>query len=329
MPRRFSVAAKMTVRAILVITAFGFVPTTAESADAKAAFDKAMAEMAKTQAGSAAEATAMEKAIAAAGAVTPPPDTPDAVIDHVGRAKAAARLAKGPVDFLDAANAFGQAARLAPWVAEYHYNRGVLLEKAEKYEAAERAFGLYLKAAPNAKDRNAVRERIAGLRYAREKAVRERAAPPVASATSPPKSTAADLASYAGSWCHVQYCGKPEGAYDVSIRDNGIEIVNRYRFDSAPGKSMTFVKRFRGTTSNDGRVKGSIEDGAVLHFGPCAERTMSMPYAAAAEIKSGVIIVRYRSYFATTYDYDRCAKVASRMAGAPEWANMEITLRRR
>ena len=158
-------------------------------ADPRADLDRAVAEIVKTSLGSAAEATAMEKAIVAARAVKPPPAVPDATIDHVGRAKAAVRVAKSPRDFLDAANAFGAAARIAPWVADYHFNRGVLLEKAEKYDEAERALGLYLKAAPDAKDKNEVRERIAGLRYLKERAARPPQSTPQSAAV-PPKPTA-------------------------------------------------------------------------------------------------------------------------------------------
>lgn len=154
--------------AVLFLAAVVAAPSVA--ADPKAAFDKAMTEVTKTRAGSAAEATAMEKAIAGARALKPAPAQPDAVVDHLGRAEAAARTAKTPADFLDAAKAFGAASRLAPWVAEYHFNRGVLLEKAERYDDAERALGLYLKAAPQAKDALDVRKRIAGLRYLEEKA---------------------------------------------------------------------------------------------------------------------------------------------------------------
>jgi tetratricopeptide (TPR) repeat protein len=100
---------------------------------------------------------------------------PDAVLDHQGRGETATRAAKSSRDFLDAADAFGEAARLAPWLAENHFNRGIVLEKAERYDAAEQALQLYLKAAPNAKDAADVRKRIAGLRYLKEKATRAQA----------------------------------------------------------------------------------------------------------------------------------------------------------
>ena len=65
---------------------------------------------------------------------------------------------------LTAAGEVSQAARLAPWVAEYQFSRGVLLEKAGHHREAARALDLYLQAAPDAKDRTEVRELIAGLR---------------------------------------------------------------------------------------------------------------------------------------------------------------------
>lgn len=141
----------------------------------RAAFERAMVEVHQSAAGSTAEAEAMGRAIEAAQALPRPPAVPDAVYDHVGRAEAAARLAGSPRDFLDAANAFGEAVRLAPWVATYHFNRGVVLEKAQRYDEAERSLGLYLKAAPDAKDAAEVRKRLAGLRYAKEKAARDKA----------------------------------------------------------------------------------------------------------------------------------------------------------
>ena len=88
---------------------------------------------------------------------------------HVGRAKAAAQVAKTPVELLGAAKEYGEAARLAPWVAEYQFNRGVLLQKAEHYGEAALALDLYLEAAPDAKDRTEVRALIEALRRIKDK----------------------------------------------------------------------------------------------------------------------------------------------------------------
>lgn len=142
------------------------------SAGSRDTLNTALQAIAATPRGSASEAQAMEQAIVAAQALSPQPVTPDRVVEYLGRAQTAARVATSPRDFLDAAEAFGDAARLAPWVGEYHFNRGLMLEKAARYDEAEQALQLYLKAAPNARDASEVRERIAGLRYLKEKAAR-------------------------------------------------------------------------------------------------------------------------------------------------------------
>lgn len=156
-----------------VVVAFAMAVAYAQApAEPQAALERAMADVKKSAKGSAAEAQAMERAIGAARRLSKPPAVPDIIFDHQGRAKAAARAAKSPADFGEAADAFGEAARLAPWVAENHFNRGIMLEKAARYDEAERALRLYLAAAPEAPDRDAVRERIGGLHYLKEKVER-------------------------------------------------------------------------------------------------------------------------------------------------------------
>ena len=139
---------------------------------ARAAFDRAMVAVAGSSMGSDDEALAMEQAIAAVRGLAAAPAIPDAAVEHVGRATAAAQAAKSPGEFLDVAKEFGEAARLAPWVAEYQFNRGVLLQKAEHYGEAALALDLYLRGAPDARDRTEVRQLIAGLRHIMEKPTR-------------------------------------------------------------------------------------------------------------------------------------------------------------
>ena len=144
-------------------------PRIATEGSAQAAFDRAMAAVAELSMGSDLEARAMGQAIAAARGLAAAPAIPDAGFGYAERARAAAKAAKGPAEFLTAAGEFSQAARLAPWVAEYQFNRGVLLEKAGHHREAARALDLYLQAAPDARDRTEVRELIAGLRRIEEK----------------------------------------------------------------------------------------------------------------------------------------------------------------
>lgn len=153
---------------IALVWSWPLVATT-QSEEMKNTFDQAMSKVKVSANNSAAEAAAMERVIEVVRGMATQPPIPDLVIDHQGRGEAAVRMAKSRRDFLDAANAFGEAARLAPWQPENHFNRGVVLEKAERFDEAERAFKLYLKAAPGAKNNVDVRKRIAGLQYAKEK----------------------------------------------------------------------------------------------------------------------------------------------------------------
>lgn len=121
-----------------------------------------------------------------------------------GRAEAAVQAAKTPADYLDAARAFEQAIGVAPWVAAYHYNRGLVLEKAGRFGEAARSLELYLLADPKAKDARDVEKKIAGLEYRQEKAGRPSSTPP-ASATAQPKGP--NLAALAGRWRVQQYLG--------------------------------------------------------------------------------------------------------------------------
>src|SRR5437016_3681297 len=90
---------------------------------------------------------------------------------RVGRSLSSGRPSAEPVgpprndaaEVRAAAGLLGDAARGAPWVAEYHYRLGVLLTKAERETEAARAFELYLRATPDAVDRDAVRSLIAAL----------------------------------------------------------------------------------------------------------------------------------------------------------------------
>lgn len=122
-----------------------------------------------------------------------------------GRAEAAVQAAKTPADYLDAAKAFEQAIGVAPWIAAYHYNRGLVLEKAGRFGDAARSLELYLLADPKAKDVRDVEKKIAGLEYRQEKASRPQTSAPPASAPSQPKGPS--LAALAGHWRVQQYLG--------------------------------------------------------------------------------------------------------------------------
>jgi tetratricopeptide (TPR) repeat protein len=102
------------------------------------------------------------------------PDSTEDVHEAAGRAAYAIKNASSEADFIAAAEAYGKASQLAPWVSDYYFNQGVAYEKAKRFDQAVAAFRWYLVAEPNAKDADQVRERIGGLKYAKEKAEQDR-----------------------------------------------------------------------------------------------------------------------------------------------------------
>jgi hypothetical protein len=65
----------------------------------------------------------------------------------------------------EAVDELNKVARLAPWRPEAYFNLGVVLEGQNQYEAAARNYKLYLLAAPNAPDADAVQQKIYQLEY--------------------------------------------------------------------------------------------------------------------------------------------------------------------
>ena len=120
-----------------------------------------------------ADDTLREKIIKLALTLDPKPKVPDEALEAFGAAKYAFKGATSEKDYLAAAENFGKAALLAPWVPEYYFNEGASYEKAKRFDEAIKAFKFYLLAAPNAEDANAVRERIGGLRYQKQKSAEE------------------------------------------------------------------------------------------------------------------------------------------------------------
>lgn len=111
-----------------------------------------------------------EKIIKHVRAMRPTPPIPEEARRYMARGQAAAELAKTKVDYDEAAKEFQKAVNIAPWWADAYYNLGLIQEKAERYSDAVRNLNLYMFAAPNALDMQAVQARIYKLEYRAEKA---------------------------------------------------------------------------------------------------------------------------------------------------------------
>jgi hypothetical protein len=118
-----------------------------------------------------------EKIIRHVQAMKQKPAIPAEVVKHEGAAEYAFKNAKNESDYLDSAKEYEKALLIAPWRAIDYFNCGVAYEKAGQFNKAIAQFNLYLIAAPDAQDANAVLKRIGGLEYAAGKAGREPAAP--------------------------------------------------------------------------------------------------------------------------------------------------------
>jgi hypothetical protein len=99
----------------------------------------------------------------------PKPPTPDAAWEASGKGGFLLENGKTMPDFAAGAAAFGQASLLAPWVPDFYFNQGVLLERAERYPEAIKAFRWYVTAAPGGDDRSDVLVRIGRLEAMTEK----------------------------------------------------------------------------------------------------------------------------------------------------------------
>ena len=117
-----------------------------------------------------------EKIIKHVQEMKPAPKVPEEVATHEGAAEYAFKNAKTDADFADAAREYEKALLAAPWGSADYFNCGVAYESAKQFDAAIRNFNLYLIAAPDAQDANAVRKRIGGLKYAMDKAMQDQKA---------------------------------------------------------------------------------------------------------------------------------------------------------
>jgi tetratricopeptide (TPR) repeat protein len=155
------------------------------------------------------------------------PEVPDNVHEAAGRAAYAVKSASSERGFAAAAEAYEKALQFAPWVPDYYYNQGVAYEHAKQFDKAIAAFGWYLMTAPDPKDASAARERIGGLKYAKERAEQER--------------REAAQAEQRRQEEHARNCQQFEQdhnrgnqAYQARRYDEGIEFFNKALKDGCP-----------------------------------------------------------------------------------------------
>lgn len=244
---------------------------------------------------------------------------PDAAVAHEGRAEAAVQMAKSPADFLIAAKEFEKAIQVAPWVAAYHFNRGVVLEKAEKYAEAAKSLDLYLLADPAAKDAREVKKKIAGLRFKQELATRP--APPPQAPAKPAQPAAPALAgtwkvrtwmeafhnrpTFAGRWSN------PDGTAQIS------EVGQKFRAESRHNQNFVMVL--------DGIVSGNrISGTAILNRSTnaiCRSATNQFGFDGTIEPGGQRIVIEVRGGISATFPGGR-----EHCTFEPSWRALSIML---
>lgn len=105
----------------------------------------------------------VEVIVKLARSLTPPPVVPREVLTEMTNGKAAFKLARQPKDYKEAEEHFKKASILAPWLPEPYFNLSVAQEKQFKWDEAKSSLEKYLIAAPDVKDAQAVRQKVAEL----------------------------------------------------------------------------------------------------------------------------------------------------------------------
>lgn len=242
---------------------------------------------------------------------------PDAAVAHEGRAEAAVQMAKSPADFLIAAKEFEKAIYVAPWVAAYHYNRGVVLEKAEKYAEAAKSLDLYLLAEPAAKDAREVKKKIAGLRFKQELAARP---PPP---TAPAKPTQPATPALVGTWnVHTWWGGLTErptfaGRWGSKVEGTAQVSGAGQKFHATSRHHSNFTMILDGLV-NTGRIHGT----AVLNaIESCRGATNQFGFEGTVAPDGKRIVIEVKGGVSVTFPGGR-----EKCTFEPAWRSLSIML---
>lgn len=128
-----------------------------------------------TSPGSDAEQRLLERAAAISSKVSPLPALPAEAERRFVRGQALVEGARDADAFMRAAAEFRTALRAAPWLADAHYNLGIVLDKAQRFSEAIRSLKLYILAAPNAKEAGEAQRLIYRIEVRQEEAQRAKA----------------------------------------------------------------------------------------------------------------------------------------------------------
>ena len=250
--------------------------------------------------GSAGEGELFARAINLAQRMKPSPKTPEAAERHLARARAAVRSAAGDADLGTAAAELRAATRAAPWVAEAHFNFGVVLAKLNRHDEAIASLKRYLDAAPQANDRREVQNRIYEIEFERDKAGK------VAAAKAQEAGRIAGLSgAWRGSfWNPNQLSEKPtfEGAgwTDYARLRSAHVQVNGNEIDITTVTEISrFSSRFRGRLDGT-QLKGKVTVTAPPSDDTCPNWSHSFPFEGTLNLANMRILLIVRGMISGT-----------------------------
>ncbi len=208
-----------------------------------------------TSPGSEAEQRLLERAAAISSKVTPLPALPAEAERRLVRGQALVESARDADAFMRAAAEFRAALRAAPWLADAHYNLGIVLDKAQRFSEAIRSLKLSILAAPNAKEAAEAQRLIYRIEVRQEELQRAKAAAEQ-KAQAEAEMKPGKGQDLNGIWRRSEEKGwkvpQPDGEYVVSIIGTSIEIYN---------------KQFARSDLYQGTVHGSLVKGVVVNRG--------------------------------------------------------------
>lgn len=264
------------------------------------ALARAVAAIEAEAPGSAREGELFAKAIGLAQRLKPAPKAPEAAERHLARARAAVRSAAGDADLRSAAEEFRAAARAAPWLAEAHFNLGLVLAKLGRHDEAIASLKRYLDAAPQANDRREVQNRIYEIEFERDKAGKAAAAK---------AQEAGRIAGLAGAWRGSfwnpnQWSEKPTfagtGWTDYARLRSAQVQISGDEFDIRTVTDISgFSSRFRGRLDGT-QLKGNVVVTAPPSDDTCPNWSYSFPFEGTLDLAGNRILLLVRGFVSGT-----------------------------
>jgi hypothetical protein len=178
--------------------------------------------------------------------LNPRPSTPDTATLAEGAAEYAFKNAQSKSDYSDSAKQYEKVLLIAPWIAADYFNCCIAHEKAGEFQEAIRNFNLYVLAAPNADDLQAVKKRIGGLQYATQKAEDE--------TNNPDAQFAKFLKGLDGGVCRCVHSDSSDNGGNHSV---DWAVGNHYI--AVSGNTISGYSYFVPLIGSDGMVHGNVK----------------------------------------------------------------------